>query len=245
MPNQQNISQPKTSPKLMFALGLVSAVAIISLIGFVSLLVKGGIFKKNKIQECIDSGKYASKVQEQYNDAVATGAQGTPYNVIIGPNDQKEILAGAYPIEAFKQIIDKFLAGESIATTDEDSEEEPKEINLKEVTAQDHIRGSLTAPIKIVEYSDLLCPFCQKHHSTMKQLLADYGNKIIWVYRHFPLASLHPTSPKMAEAVECAAEMGGDDAFWKLADRISEDSAINLSNVAQTAKEMGLEKKKK
>ena len=95
-------------------------------------------------------------------------------------------------------------------------------IDIPLVTLQDHILGNPDAPIKIIEYSDFDCPFCKQFNITMKQIMATYGatGKVAWVYRHFPLQDLHPNAPKLAEASECVAEVGGNEAFWKFADAV-------------------------
>jgi len=89
------------------------------------------------------------------------------------------------------------------------------------VTEQDHIKGSLGAPIKIITYSDFECPFCKNFHNTMNQIMEEYGSggKVAWVYRQFPLDSLHPVKA-LLEAVtsECISQVGGNNAFWAFAD---------------------------
>ncbi len=97
------------------------------------------------------------------------------------------------------------------------------------ITSEDHIRGDINAPVKIVEYSDTECPLCQRFHTTMQQVMKEYGkdNKVAWVYRHFPLDQLHPRARKEAEATECAAELGGNDKFWAYLDRLMEISPAN------------------
>lgn len=95
------------------------------------------------------------------------------------------------------------------------------------VTAQDHIRGNPGAEVMIIEYSDTECPFCKRFHSTMQQVVAEYGDRVAWVYRHFPLDTLHQKARKEAVALECAAEQGGNEAFWKYTDRLFEVTPSN------------------
>ncbi len=100
---------------------------------------------------------------------------------------------------------------------------------MKPITSDDHIRGDANAPVKIVEYSDTECPFCKRFHSTMQQVMDEYGKdgKVAWVYRHFPLDQLHPKARKESEATECAAELGGNDKFWAYLDRLMEVTPAN------------------
>lgn len=85
---------------------------------------------------------------------------------------------------------------------------------------EDHIRGDSSANIAIVEYSDFDCPFCGKFHETAIEVLDEYDGEVFWVYRHFPLEQLHPDAANKAIASECAAQLGGNDAFWAFADEI-------------------------
>lgn len=117
---------------------------------------------------------------------------------------------------------------------------------MQAISAKDHIRGNPNAPVKIVEYSDMECPFCKAFHSTLQQATKEYDGKIAWVYRHFPLDQLHSKARKEAVALECAAEIGGNDAFWKYADRwfkiTPSNDQTNIDTVLpQIAKEIGLD----
>lgn len=117
--------------------------------------------------------------------------------------------------------------------------------NIRPVDDNDHIRGNKNAKVTLVEYSDLECPFCKRFHPTMQQAMQEYQGKIRWVYRHFPLDQIHSKADKEAEATECAAEQGGNDAFWKMADKIFEvtpsNNGLNLDDLPKLAGDIGLD----
>lgn len=118
------------------------------------------------------------------------------------------------------------------------------EHSLDPVTAKDHIIGNPNAPIKIVEYSDTSCPYCKMFHPTMRKLMDTYGKsgQLAWVYRHYPIAKLHPNAELESQALECAAELGGNDSFWAYTNRLYEintaqgQDAKALSNLATFVK---------
>lgn len=101
--------------------------------------------------------------------------------------------------------------------------------SINPISANDHVRGSRDADVFIVEYSDTECPFCKRFHDALKQVMAEYqsGGKVAWVYRHFPLDQLHSKARNEALALECAAEIGGNDKFWQYTDRIYEITPSN------------------
>ena len=81
------------------------------------------------------------------------------------------------------------------------------------VTKDDHVKGGdASAPVTMIEYSDFQCPYCGAFEPTVAQVLKQYGNKIRFVYRHFPL-SFHPNAEPAALASECASEQGK---FWQI-----------------------------
>lgn len=107
---------------------------------------------------------------------------------------------------------------------------------------KDHIIGPKNAKVTLIEYSDFECPFCGKHDPTLKQVLSEYPKDVRLVYRHYPLP-FHPNAEKAAEAAECAAKLGGNDAFWKMHDKLFEKSrAQQLAPEVYVplAKEIGL-----
>jgi len=121
-------------------------------------------------------------------------------------------------------------------------------IQYRPISDSDHIRGDKNAPVKIIEYSDLQCPYCQLFHPTMTQIYSQYQGQIAWVYRHFPLTSIHPHAELEAEASECANELGGNDAFWKFVDRVfttePQGQGLDQAGVTDVATYIGLDKQK-
>lgn len=115
------------------------------------------------------------------------------------------------------------------------------EIVIDDIKDGDWLRGDKNAPVTIIEFSDIDCPFCTRFHDTMRQVMTDYAGQVNWVYRHFPLTSLHPEAAKKAEAAECVGELGGNDAFWNFLDQLF-DNSETLSGVADMAASVGVNK---
>lgn len=117
-----------------------------------------------------------------------------------------------------------------------------------EITSDDRIRGNKNAKVALIEYSDIECPFCKRFHPTMQQVMKEYGDKVKWVYRDYPL-SFHANAQKEAEAGWCIGELGGNDAFWKYIDAIFEQTTSNgtgfaLDKLGPLAKEVGVDQTK-
>lgn len=83
----------------------------------------------------------------------------------------------------------------------------------------DHVRGNPEAGITVIEFSDFECPFCAQLHPTLQRIVEE-SDDVRWVYRHFPLSSIHSRALGAAAASECIARLGGNDAFWTFADGI-------------------------
>ncbi|MFM2383541.1 MAG: hypothetical protein RIQ72_113 [Candidatus Parcubacteria bacterium] len=126
-------------------------------------------------------------------------------------------------------IVAVLLIGGALAVQSNARPQGSEDITFTQVTDADHIRGNINAPVKVIEYSDLECPFCKDFHATMNQLFNEYGIKdqIVWAYRHFPLDNLHKKARTEAMATECVAKLGGDEAFWKMTDSIFEITTAN------------------
>lgn len=120
---------------------------------------------------------------------------------------------------------------------------------MRPISSEDHILGNPNADVIIVEYSDTECPFCKQFHVTLKRVMSEYGKngKVAWVYRHFPIDSLHKKARKEAEATECANELGGTEKFWQYTDLLyattNSNDSLDPAELPKIAKTVGLDVK--
>lgn len=99
-------------------------------------------------------------------------------------------------------------------------------------------RGSDKAAVEIIEFSDFQCPFCQRANPTVQQVMSTYGDRIKFVYRHYPLPN-HPNARPSAEAAACAQDQGK---FWEYHDRLFADpSKLADADLKQHAATLGLD----
>lgn len=117
-------------------------------------------------------------------------------------------------------------------------------IQVREVSKNEHILGNPNAKVMIIEYSDTECPYCKIFHATMHQVIKEKGDKVAWVYRHFPIPQLHKKAFHEAEAIECAWDQGGNEAFWKYTDevyaRTLSNDKLDVSELPKIAQSIGL-----
>lgn len=107
------------------------------------------------------------------------------------------------------------------------------------VTARDHIQGSDTAPVTLVEYADYECPYSRRAHHVIKGLQRELGDQLRFVYRNFPLRDIHPHAQHAAEAAEAAAAQGK---FWEMHDYLFEHQrALDDAHLRQYATTLGLD----
>lgn len=81
--------------------------------------------------------------------------------------------------------------------------------------------GDPDAPVTIVEYSDYHCPFCQRHHAeTLPLLLENYveTGRVYYVFKDFPIDSLHPLAYRLHEAALCVGDQAGGEGYWQAHD---------------------------
>jgi Na+/H+ antiporter NhaA len=103
----------------------------------------------------------------------------------------------------------------------------------------DHVRGPADAPVTIVEYADFECPYCGRAEPALRELLAEFGDDIRYVFRHLPLSDVHPRAQLAAEASEAAGKQGR---FWEMHDLLFEhQDALRPPDLLEYARELGLE----
>lgn len=79
-------------------------------------------------------------------------------------------------------------------------------------------RGNKDAKVVVINYDDFQCPFCSRMHQTLfPQILKEYGDRVLFVYKDYPLAEIHPWATHAAVDANCLAAQNGD-AYWDLAD---------------------------
>lgn len=118
-----------------------------------------------------------------------------------------------------RMLIDERMAAARTALLDTLKAKTPVSTRLeppreKVASAGRPAKGPKEAPIEIVEFSDFQCPFCQRANPTVDQVLKTYGDKIRFVYRHYPLGN-HPNARPAAEAADCAHQQ---ERFWEYHD---------------------------
>ena len=104
---------------------------------------------------------------------------------------------------------------------------------------RDHVRGPATAPVTLVEYGDYECPYCGRAHPVVGELRERLGDRLRFVFRHFPLDSVHPRARHAAEAAEAA---GAQDRFWEMHDLLYENQEdLGDEALRRYAAEVGLD----
>jgi Na+/H+ antiporter NhaA len=104
---------------------------------------------------------------------------------------------------------------------------------------RDHVRGPEDAPVTVVEYGDFECPYCGQAEPVIRELLADFGDDVRYVWRHLPLTDVHPRAQLAAEAAEAAAEQG---AFWEMHDLLLDrQDALRIPDLVRYAEELRLD----
>ncbi len=124
------------------------------------------------------------------------------------------------------------------------SSEDTPRLTLAVSETRDHIQGSPSAKVTLVEYGDYQCPYCGEAYGIIKRIQKKFGPDLRFVFRNFPITEAHPFAETGAEIAEAAGSQGK---FWEMHDHLYENQQ-SLSNVdffARYASEkLGLDGKK-
>jgi protein-disulfide isomerase len=106
------------------------------------------------------------------------------------------------------------------------------------VGERDHLVGPLDAPITLVEYGDFECPFCDRSYPAVKELRRRLGNRLCFVFRHFP----RPEHPHAKHAAEMAEAAGAQGQFWQMHDQLFEhQTALDDAHLREYAAALNLD----
>jgi NhaA family Na+:H+ antiporter len=107
------------------------------------------------------------------------------------------------------------------------------------VSERDHVKRSLDAPVVLVEYGDYECPHCQEVYPILHELKERMGNRLAYIYRHFPISRQHPNAQLAAEAAEAAAAQGK---FWEMHHRLfTHQNELGFDDLLRHASAIGLD----
>jgi len=158
-----------------------------------------------RFQKALESGRFHQVIDDDAAMARGLGITATPTFFINGQQ-----LTGQQSVERLNAAIDEALnPGRSAIAA---ARVTIDKLNL----ARAPVRGQAQAPVTIIEFSDLQCPFCARVTPTLRELMKQYPDQVRWVFKSFPLG-FHADSP-LAHAAALAAQRQGK--FWEMHDLI-------------------------
>lgn len=111
-------------------------------------------------------------------------------------------------------------------------------------TTDDPFLGPPASKVIVVEFGDFQCPYCKDEYQTFRELAAQYGNRVKFIFRDFPLSEIHPEAQAAAEAAGCAFEQGNDK-FWAYHDKLYQNQdTLSAASYATIAAQVNLDEGK-
>lgn len=164
-------------------------------------------------------------------------------DVIISAGGQEQSFPGVVTKDGdlfFPNVID---LTQPLPQADEGPQVQESEISMEGLIDDDPSFGPQDAKVVIVEFSDFQCPFCAKVAPTVKRIKESYGDKVLFVFRDFPIASIHPLAEKAAQSAQCAHDQG---MFWEFHDLLFEgqkewSSGGSVDSFKAITRELGLD----
>jgi protein-disulfide isomerase len=90
--------------------------------------------------------------------------------------------------------------------------------NIGVISVADNAKGNINSPLVVTEYSDFQCSACRVYYFVMRELAVEFGDRVAFVYRHFPL-NQHKNAELAARASQAAGKQGK---FWEMHDLLFE-----------------------
>ncbi len=167
---------------------------------------------------CLDEGRYLAAIDEELNYGRSLGVSSTPSFFLNG-----NMFVGAQPYSAFSEAIAILLDGGELASAQPTPD--PAALPTPAPVSYDDAAFSLgdpNAPVRIVEYTDFQCPFCQRHHvQTLPQIVTNLieTGRVHYSFKDLPLENIHPEARLAHIAARCAGEQ---EAFLPMHDALFE-----------------------
>lgn len=195
----------------------------------------------------VDTSKANAETKFAANSAEAASLfdlSGTPGNAVINKKTGVwQAIGGAYPNPGFKEVVMAVKEGKDLSAYSTFGKSGTlTQDQIAKVLEGAYYYGKDSADIVVVEYSDLLCPYCQRHFNAKTiESIVDEDESIALVFKNNPIVQLHPTAPIGAKGVECAGELGGSDAYYKYIGLAFAYKSFNATNVVKIAQDAGLD----
>ncbi len=156
-----------------------------------------------KFSSDYDSQELKNKIQEKITEGNKVPITYTPTFFINGIR-----IDNPRNVDDFKNTINQALKDGVVSPSAEGNVKITDYIN-----DADWVRGDKTSKVVVTEYSDFQCPACGAYYPMVEQINKELGDKIAFVYRHFPLVNIHQFAEPMARAAEAAGKQGK---FWEM-----------------------------
>jgi len=165
--------------------------------------------------------------------ATALGCGATPQDIEELKKDQKDVLA---KLDALSAEVKKIQTAPARPAAP--AQPDPNKVYALPVGSSP-IKGPADAKVTITEFSDYQCPFCAQADTLIEQVMTSYPTEVRFVYKQFPLTSIHPNAMPASKAALAAGKQGK---YWEMHKLLFENSrALGADQLKEYAKKIGLD----
>lgn len=177
-----------------------------------SQIVKDSGVEMKKFQQCMHEGTWYETISKSIEYADTANLSGTPETFVFAKNGIVYRVQGSNKAQ-LETLLEDLKAGKKPST--------PEVILPENFPAPNSSNepgwGEQTAPVQLVVYVDLLCPYCRQLDQVLIDLEEKYQGFIQIIYRDYPIVELHPQSYLLAHAAQCTFDQGK---YWDFVDQI-------------------------